>query len=158
MNSKEPSANKLGVILHLQGKFPHIVEHILGQLVNDEAILKMERIARWSALFLPTSPIWKLGWQRNVEQFPLWGALSSRAESNKLNDRDAHCYRKLYHSILDSIPKIENNFMKGFDQKTQQRIDFPFEYQWFGVNDSHFFVGKVERNENQMEKEVISEN
>ena len=47
----EPSAKKLDVILYLQGRFPHIIEQILGHLVYDEAILKMEKIPHWSALF-----------------------------------------------------------------------------------------------------------
>ena len=140
----EPSAKKLDVILYLQGRFPHIIEQILGHLVNDEAILKMEKIPRWSALFLSTSPIWKLRWQRNVEQFPMWGALSSRAKTLKLYDRDAHNYRDLYHSVLDSIRKIENNFKEGHTQKPQQYIidipmigDTPLTVR---VNDSNIFV------------------
>jgi len=71
----EPSAKKLDVILYLHGRFPHIIEQILGHLVNEEAFLKMAKVPHWSAALLP---IWKLGWQRNVEQFPLWGALSSQ--------------------------------------------------------------------------------
>ena len=49
--SNEPSAKELDVILYLQSRFPHIIEQILGHLVNDEAILKMAKVPRWSALF-----------------------------------------------------------------------------------------------------------
>ena len=145
------SAKELDVILYLQGKFPHSVEHIFGELVNEEALFKIRNIPRWSAALLP---IWKLRWERNVAQFPLWRVLSSRAEyyeslsTKKLNHRDAHCYRDLYHNIQDCIQKIENNKKKGFDQQPKQKIiDFEGtidKYKHISrihIDHKHIFVG-----------------
>ena len=60
---KKSSGKKLDVILYLQGRFPHIIDQIVGELVNEGAFLKMVKVPRWSAALLP---IWKLRWQRNV--------------------------------------------------------------------------------------------
>ena len=72
----------------------------------------------------------------------MWGALSSRAKTNKFNDRD------LYHSILDSIRKIENNFRKvQIPQHDITHLPIMDYSDTLRVNDSNIFLkydGEIE--------------
>ena len=74
---KKSSEKKLDVILYLQGRFPHIIDQIVGELVNEEAFLKMANI-QWSnihcgayffhGLFFTTSPSLPTNWMTTTTE------------------------------------------------------------------------------------------
>ena len=157
-NFNRRSTEETDAVLYLHRRYPHIIEEIFGQLVDEKTCPKVQKIPQWEEALLT---VWKNRWRRNVEQIPLWKALSSRAENNELyftnksNHLDTDYYRKLYRHITDSLRKIETNFKNGLCQEPQtitihfskdktnvlsQRRSVPDKINHVRVNHKHLFI------------------